>query len=360
MSGELADIAVQVDAGTEPTESVRMLLRRFGFEKRGYHKVLHVRRALSRAKLETDPDFNSVPLDAEIVYRPRSRKSAASSGGQDEIAPGGAAAGPGAPEPEVRPLAAAERSGDPTYRMNRLDDGSQTLASVKPDEDIRRATTLMMAQDYSQLPVFAGGRTLKGVVSWKSMGIRFALGGRPDLVREAMEQDVTVINSDTSLFAAIPRIIENDYALVRRNDGTYWIVTTADLSGKFRDLAEPFLLLAEIENHLRDLLDEHLTKATIQAAKDPSDDERRVEAAADLTLGEVLRLLERQDVWDKLAPRLDRTEVVRQLDAIRTIRNDVMHFDPEGVASSDLQALRAFARFLQDFRRYEPARQRES
>lgn len=352
MSGELAEIVAQVQAGGEPTESVRTLLRRFGFEKRGYHKVREVRRALESAKLQTEPDFNSIPLDGEIAYHLRLRSKASSlPAGSDSVVQE-LSEQPGSIVIEVS-------SSDPTYRMKRLDDGTQELASVKPDDDLRRATTLMMTHDFSQLPVMSGERTVKGVVSWKSLGMRFALGGRPQLVREAMEAEVATVESETSLFAAIPRIIANDYALVRRNDGTYWIVTTSDLSSRFRELAEPFLLLSEIENQLRGLLDEHLTKATIQAAKDPEDRDRKVESAADLTLGEVLRLLEQQDAWDKLAPRLDRAEVVRQLDAIRNIRNDVMHFDPEGVGVTDLEILRTFTRFLQDFLRCEPARDTE-
>jgi DNA-directed RNA polymerase specialized sigma54-like protein len=35
-----------------------------------------------------------------------------------------------------------------------------------------------------------------------------------------------------------------------------------------------------------------------------------------------------------------------QLDQVRKIRNDVMHFDPAGIQATDLQSLRNFARFL--------------
>jgi hypothetical protein len=192
------------------------------------------------------------------------------------------------------------------------------------------------------------------MVSWRSIGLRYALGGSPAAVREAMDTDVVVLDADMSLFAAIPRIVANDYGLVRRADGTYWIVTTSDLSVRFRDLAEPFLLLSEIENHLRRLVDAEVPRELIVQAKDPDDEGRTVESAADLTLGEVIRLLEQPAAWEHMAPRLDRVEVVRQLDVIRSIRNDVMHFDPEGVGSNDLDALRAFARFLQEFRRWQP------
>jgi len=34
-----------------------------------------------------------------------------------------------------------------------------------------------MTNDFSLLPVMSGSRTVKGIISWKSMGMRFALGG---------------------------------------------------------------------------------------------------------------------------------------------------------------------------------------
>ena len=44
---------------------------------------------------------------------------------------------------------------------------------------------------------------------------------------------------------------------------------------------------------------------------------------------------------------VDRKIFVRNLDKVRRIRNDVMHFDPDGVSDDDLEALRKFTMFLQ-------------
>ncbi len=257
-ASELADVADRTRAGETPAETVRALLQRFGFEKRGYHKVRFVRKSLEVAGLTTEPDFNTVSLDSLVTYRPT---ALATTPVESDV---GASSGDGQFDGET--VAAAE---DPAYRLRRLDDSAQVLTSVTPDDELRRATTLMMTHDFSQLPVMTGPRNVKGVVSWRSIGLRFALGGDPALVRDAMETDVVVVEAETSLFGAIPRIVSNDYALVRRGDGTFWIVTTSDLSVRFKELAEPFLLLAEIENQLRGLLDEYVAPALIQAAKDP-------------------------------------------------------------------------------------------
>jgi CBS domain-containing protein len=343
VAGELADVVDLVRAGQQPSESVRALLRRFGFEKRGYHKVRDVRRALEAAGLTTDPEFNAVPIDYPISY-----KAATTSGAETE--PDTASStGVLTNDKGVDTVAA-----DPAYRLRRLEDVTQDLVMVKPNDDVRQALTIMLERDFSQLPVMATERVVKGVISWRSIGLTYGLGGTPKEVRDAFETDVVILDEDFPLFAAIPRIVAKDYALVRRADGTHWIVTTSDLSVRFKELTEPFLLLSEIENQLRILLDGRVPLSILEDARDPGDNERTIDSAADLTLGEVVRVLEQPEIWQKLAPGLDRVVVINQLHRIRAIRNDVMHFDPEGVGPTDLEALRSFARFLQEFRRWGP------
>ena len=63
--------------------------------------------------------------------------------------------------------------------------------------------------------------------------------------------------------------------------------------------------------------------------------------------GEYKRLLEKEGNWEKLRLMIDRKIFCADLDAIRKIRNDVMHFDPDGVAEDDLKNLCDFAKFLQ-------------
>lgn len=344
MPDELADIVELVRAGQEPSEPVRALLRRFGFEKRGYDKVRDVRKALDAAGLITDPEFNAVPIDYPIAYK------AATPADANLVEETPSSTGVLTDERGVDTVAA-----DPAYRLRRLEDLTQELVTVKPNDDISQAVTIMLQRDYSQLPVMTNNRDVKGVISWRSIGLRFALGGAPKEVREAIETDVAILDDDIPLFSAIPRVVAKDYALVKRADGTHWILTTSDLSVRFKELTEPFLLLSEIENQLRILLEGRVSASTLKEAVDPGDGDRSVDSAADLTLGEVIRVLEQPYVWQKLAPGLDRVVVINQLQKIRAIRNDVMHFDPEGVGPTDLEALHSFARFLRDFRLWAPA-----
>jgi hypothetical protein len=141
--------------------------------------------------------------------------------------------------------------------------------------------------------------------------------------------------------------VEHDYVLVRGSDQRIvGIVTTSDLSLQFQQMTEPFLLLGEIENHIRRLIASHFDQAELAAAKDSTAGPRQVETAADLTFGEYKRLLEEPSRWDRLGLHVDRVLFNRLLDRVREIRNDVVHFDPDGIPNDDLQVLRDFARFL--------------
>jgi hypothetical protein len=116
-------------------------------------------------------------------------------------------------------------------------------------------------------------------------------------------------------------------------------------------LAEPFLLIGEIENHLRRLIGSRFSLEDLRQARNTVDQSRDVTAVDDLTLGEYIRLLQAEDNWSRLSLRLDRAEFIKWLAEVREVRNDVMHFDPDPVSREGLQLLREVARMMQTLRR---------
>ena len=210
---------------------------------------------------------------------------------------------------------------------------------------------MMLQHDFSQLPVTTNEREIKGIITWKSLGSRWALGRQCKKVRECMEA-ASEIRSDASLFEAIQQIVEHDCVLVRdKTRKLSGIVTTADLSRQFAQLSEPFLLLGEIENHIRNLTANKFTKAELVAVRDPGDSGREIEEVSDLTFGGYVRLLENPKQWEKFAIQIDRKKFTDELKSVGKIRNGVMHFHPDGFGSEDLTALRKFDRFLSDLER---------
>jgi CBS domain-containing protein len=330
----LAGVAAEVKrSGKARSVSVRTLLGWFGYQRRGAFVVSMIEEALAEAGLTTQPDFRSVWLDAEValVMVPASKAVLDKESGEE---------------------APTTASFDPTYRLGRLRAANNPPVSVSPQQTVKVALTIMMSKDFSQLPVMSGERSLRGVVSLSSIAKRLALGAKCDAVQDCLEL-AHVVRGDTFLFDAINDIISHQYVLVQGVDARITgIVTTSDLSLEFRQLAEPFLLLGEIEQHIRALIKRGQFSADeLNECRDEKDAARVVSKASDLTFGEYVRLLENPTKWQRLKLQLDRAEFLKPLQRIRDIRNDVMHFDPDPLAETDLRLLRDFAAFLQDLRR---------
>jgi len=347
----LKEIAQQIHDGVDRKETVRTLLSWFNAERRGYWKVREIRKALGKVKLKTEPDFEEAWIDAQVTFVPKSKVDKA---GASTVAAVTTEQQP-AKLSEVEDAATVSRraSEDVTsrIRIGMLTAANRRPLCTSPDAQVSEAITLMLQHDYSQLPVTTTERDVKGIFSWKSLGSRLALGKKCERVGDCMEA-AHEIRFDASLFEAIQEIVEHECVLVR--DGTrrlIGIVTTADLSLQFAQLGEPFLLLGQIENHVRNLIADKYTKPELVEVRDPVDSGRDIDDVTDLGFGEYIRLLENPKRWEKLGVRIDRRAFTDELKRIGRIRNDVMHFDPDGVGPDDLATLRKFARFLGDLER---------
>ena len=194
-----------------------------------------------------------------------------------------------------------------------------------------------------------GTRDVKGLVSWRSIGSRLALK-RPCATAKDCMDDVPVIPADEPLLAAIAAIVARDCVLVQALDKTICgIVTAADLSEQFRLLAEPYLLIGEIERGVRHLLHAKFSAKELQEARMPGDD-RQVTGVSDLSFGEYVRLIQEESRWKRLGVEIDRVEFCKGLERIRELRNDVMHFDPGGLEPADIAFLNEYATFLRRLR----------
>lgn len=299
----------------------------------------------------TSPDFEYAWIDEGIDII-RTTVVAAVGAASGVAAASGAGQGPEVP-PSVAAADGASSLGtsalppsDPTYRIGKLEAANRQPVWVTPDDQVSKAITLMMINDFSQLPVMQNERTVKGVISWESIAQASQFGKPCARVSDCMFA-AREISSDTSLFAAIAGIVSHGYALIRSRDQRIsGIVTATDLGVQLGRLGEPFLLLGEIENYLRRAIEGRFSIEQLRAVKDPADP-RVVNGVEDLTFGEYIRLLENSVNWGALKIPLDRAEFVKGLGEIREIRNDVMHFDPDGPSEEDLATLRRWGGLFQ-------------
>lgn len=360
---ELDEVAHALSVGSGPRRvTVRELLGWFGAQRRGQVVVQRVREALVGAGLRTDPDFESAYIDAEIqLERLPPVQSSTTPGAELEHEdadepPSVATAGDSAAGGTAVPLAvvggavedAVLRVG--AMRSANLEAVQLQLYKVAPTEPLANAITKMILRDFSQLPVMSDDRTVKGVITWRSIGQHLGLkdGWRDRPVKDFIVPHKEVAH-DTSLLAAIPEIVAHEYVLVRGSDQTVTgIVTTMDLALQFREQTEPFLLLGEIENQIRRLIAGKFTVAELRAASHEGDLDRDVGDVNDMTFGEYLRLLQRPEHWDRLKLPIDRRQFIACLDEVRGVRNEVMHFDPGAQRPEQLETLRRASRFLRE------------
>jgi CBS domain-containing protein len=353
--------------------TVRDLLRLFKAERRGLNKVHDIRSALESLGLQTEPDFESEWIDGRIriclqngtngdvgqALTVEPEESPAENdtctdeqeGGEaDQLDPGNSVpvpivisdAGEGVVETKL------SEPPDPTFRIGSLPASNKPLVTVGQDDPLTKAVTKMLQFDYSQLPIMHGDREVKGMISWKSIASRYAIGGECIKVQHCRE-DAQVVDGNGTLFDAIPTIVKQGYVLVRSQHDRRitGIVTASDLSLQFQQLAEPFLLLREIELHIRQLLEDKVTAEDLGSLASADAATPTPKSISDLSFGGYVRLLQRPQVWAKLAISIDQGSLTSQLEEVRGIRNDVMHFDPDPMTPDQLDVLKNTARFMQ-------------
>lgn len=343
----LQNIARELRAGESPPPyTVREFLSWFDAQRRGYWIVKSIRDHLSNAGLRTEPDFESAYIDSDISLRLASAERSHDRTAETPIAFDGVSTTQtqdALSMSEVPPLLYT----DPTYRISKLAAANNQPYYVRPNTSIQEVITVMLSRDFSQIPVMTSEREVKGVISWISIGSRLALGRKGSCAQDLMDSPHQEIRADASLFQAIPIIVQHQYVLIRDNSfRIVGMVTSYDLNIQFQDRTEPFLLLADIENHIRNIIGTKFSKEDLARARDPADPNRTVDGVHDLAFAEYIRLLENPDRWIQLGLPIDRATFCKELDSIRRVRNDVMHFDPDGIPPNDLEALRKFANFL--------------
>ena len=306
-------------APNPPRLTPRELASWFGYERRSAWLVEQVQEELESCGLHTEPDFNDVGADDRISILDSSVPVAPS---------------------------------DNTLRVNTLPAAANVPVSVKPDDELSKAKTLMAGYDYSQIPVMTSPREVKGIITWKSIGSSTASNG--DKVRHFMDDSPQTIDGRRPLFEAVDIIANHGYVLVRGHDNSITgIVTISDINSQLLQLTEAFLLVGEIESHVRSIIHCRFTREEVLSALHRSDSDPP-NGIGDLMFGEYCRLLEAPDLWGKLGLHDDRAIFVKQLHEVRKVRNDVMHFNISKLPARDIQKLRTLAPFFRS-RAHAPA-----
>ena len=339
---KLQAVADDLAAGKRRWAKVKTLLGWFDNRGRGKHVVKNIRDVLHRVHLRTAPDFNSVAsVHTYIEFKSVGKQPDAQEEDQPDLnasAEKDASTKSQQAEPEDHTPTDDQRleATGPALCIGMLPAANRPdeVVTITRDHTVREAITLMMKYDYSQLPVAQNGRTKGNMISWRSIGRARTRNQDCEFVRDCME-GIRTVDQDAPLLDAVDRIVRNEVVVVLRHGGITGIVTTSDLSRQYHELAEPFLLLQEIEERIRTLVDDNFSADDIRDATRRDNDEQEIDAASNLTFGGYGRLFQSSERWEKTGLNIDRKMFVKLLDEVRMIRNEVMHFRAD--ASDNLE-----------------------
>ncbi len=339
----------------------------------GPYQLAHDKQDLKSNGIETLPRFDQIAIDDEIrvrAIRPRIVEadyifSSTEPAGRSK-APGAKLLDPSSSRPDEGSTASKEPGAESPAKaavtrpedaeiefqkpfevtIGTLPSAGSGLEMVRPQTSILEAIGLMESRDFSQLGV-GSGRELKGSISWEDV-TRARYRSESELVQHAMAENPIEVSFSEPLLQHVATIARKGFVFVRGKDNLLTgIVTSADLSVRFEELATPFLLIGQIEGWLRETLDWAFSTEQLGAAVDDDSDDREVESAKDLTFGEYLRLLQQPDNWNQVGWDAHRSVFCDHLDEVREIRNEVMHFSPDPISGEQITKIANLLQWIQ-------------
>jgi CBS domain-containing protein len=320
--------------GDDPERiSVRVLLSLWGAKDRG-DQISRIEADLANHGLATRPDFRGVTLEASVSLITAAQEAAEES-----------------KEAREALVISTDDVDDSNDRYIGLLVGTLRSAlggvvSVTPNASLDEAITKMLLNDYSQLAVMSGAHHLRGAVTWQS--IARARQANPD----ARLVDATVGARDVpyrmDLLEVLDDLRERGFIFVRNENNTIaGIVTAADVAGRYGEMANPFILIGQLDRLLRRAITRTVPIEDVIAVCDPRGN--RISGHDDMSMGDYERVLENPDLWDRMKWSLDRSAFVARLRELRSVRNDVMHFNPDPLPENTVRHLRQINDLLRRF-----------
>jgi CBS domain-containing protein len=320
--------------GHDPARiSVRDLLSLWGARDRG-DQISRIEADLANHGLATRPDFRGVTLEATVSVITAAQEADRES-----------------KEARDAPVISTDDVDDTNDRYIGLLVGTLKTAlggvvSVTPNAPLDEAITKMLLNDYSQLAVLSGAHHLRGAVTWQS--IARARQADPD----AGLADATIGARDVpyrmDLLEVLDDLRDRGFIFVRdENNAIAGIVTAADVAGRYGEMANPFILIGQLDRLLRRAITRTVPIEDVIAICDPRG--IRISGHDDMSMGDYERVLANPQLWERMKWSLDRASFVARLHELRKVRNDVMHFNPDPLPEKTVEHLRHINDLLRRF-----------
>ena len=239
-------------------------------------------------------------------------------------------------------------------------DGQEVL-SVSPNTTVADALDLMEKNKFSQVPVIVGDAVL-GVFSYRSFSKRLMYMGQNkyyagDLPVDEFVEELTFVQPADNWEKILAFLDSDDAVLVGGHNSLAGIVTTMDVLDYLRQVASPFVILAEGETSLRRAIracvsDEELRICALNAlASKYGSDEAIPNDLAHMEFNDYAQIIGNRQNWLHFETMFGNGEWARKsttgkLIRVRELRNDVFHFRRR-IEQQDLKELTDFRDWLQ-------------
>jgi CBS domain-containing protein len=224
------------------------------------------------------------------------------------------------------------------FPVSELLQNKDPILSIKRDTKVRDALSLMVKNDFSQLPIVDENSDLVGIITEQSIiSTYFHTTGMVsilDLDVGHCQTKPDIVDKDADIFEVFD-LLENTYAIVIVDqDKPIGILTAYDTTHFLRDLSEGLILVEDIEVTLRHYIEalypneNSLDAALMHAFRAHRQDTTRpAKEYAELSFGDHIQLITTEKNWGKFSKYFEPKEMFLQLmNQVGQIRNQLAHF----------------------------------
>lgn len=224
------------------------------------------------------------------------------------------------------------------FPVSELLQNKDPILSIKRDTKVRDALSLMVKNDFSQLPIVDENGDLVGIITEQSIISTYfhtiGMVSILDLDVGHCQTKPNTVYKDVDIFEVFD-LLENTYAIIIVDqDKPIGILTAYDTTHFLRDLSEGLILVEDIEVTLRHYIEtifpneNSLDAALMQAFRaDRQDTTRPAKEYTELSFGDHIQLITTEKNWGKFSKYFEPKEMFLQLmNQVGQIRNQLAHF----------------------------------
>lgn len=248
------------------------------------------------------------------------------------------------------------------HRVGSLVPGDQQLTTVEPKTRVADALKLMKQHRYSQLPVVVGTAVL-GVFSYRSFSEKALTKQKSakgnwlgELPVEDFLEEYEFVHVSQDWNRILGYLNQDDAFFVGNRNRLEGLVTTMDVLQYYREIATPFILLAEIELSLRSVItrsiDMQAWDEVIRRSLSAAYEGRAIPVSLDgMTFDNYVQIVSNSENWPYFEEVFEsgdeyRKQTTEKLQQVRGWRNIVFHFR-RPLETWELEALSDHREWLQ-------------